>query len=806
MRATTNGKRSVSISACLGVLLGCISALAPYAAAAAQAAKTALPDSAAKTALPGPAAKTTSATITLASLMPARQQIRLRYTSDEFTLYVPVSPRSKVKSALLHVQLTNSISLLKERSQLVVRPNGRVLAQVPLNPAQPESNVDVRLPVALLKAGYNQLVFSVAPHYTLRCEDPSAPELWTEIDTLASTLTIDSDLAPLQPRLSDMAQLFDPKLGGEQGITIVTAAPAPMRDDQLQWGMLVAQGAALRLQYAPLNVRHEIAARSGAHARSGAASANFPGLKQDGMQSSDSALIGTKAELEPYLAKSILDGITGGFPGVYALDADPRRFVLVVSGNTAAEVAAAARAFAFLNFPYPDTPSMLVAAIEYAALADYAGKNAVTQKGVYRFSQLDFRSATVRGFAVSSLVNEEHIQNMEIEVVMPADLFAREDRNVDRVLHFAYGAGLRRDSVLNIMLNERFERAIALDQQSGAAYQKYQISIPLRSFQPGVNKVRFAPRMMPLITGECLAIQTENLQLTLFEDSLLSMPDAVHFVAMPNLRLLVRTGFPYNVKTDGSAALVHVAPNDSRTIAAAWMLIAKLAQRNGYPLHHLGISFALPAQDNKDLIVVGITGKIDPKVLKGAPLEFGKFSRIPYPVASERPAEEWPRDWLERLLPGTSRPLAAGTEGDAGNKSVVVSQASELVSHALAMQYPSPVAAGRTATALMAANEDLLLQGMTEFIKPAIWNDLQGNVVIWNKGAESVSWQKAGGDYTVGAVGVTSRLEFYFFRYPWLWFGMLVVLTLLLAWITTMLLRRFRLKHHPRAPERRGDA
>lgn len=785
MRATTNGKTAVSIITCLIVLLGCISA--PNAAAA-------------------EAAKTASASLTLASFMAASGPIRLRYTSDEFTLYIPVSPRSKVKSALLHLQLTNSISLLRERSQLAVRLNGRVLAQVALNPAQPEASVDIRLPIALLKPGYNQLTFSVAQHYTLRCEDPSAPELWTEIDPVASTLTFDSDLMPLQPRLSDMARLFDPKLGGEQSLTIITASPAPMRDDQLEWGMLVAQGAALRLQYAPLRVRHEIAARSSAEVRPGASTANFPGLKQDALQSSDSALIGTKAELEPYLAKRILDGISGSFLGVYALDADPRRFVLVVSGNTAAEVAQAARSFAFLNFPYPDTPSMLVSAIEYAALADYSGKNALTPNGIYRFSQLDFRSTTVRGAAASSLINEEHVQSLEVEVVMPADLFAHEDRNVGLILHFAYGAGLRRDSVLNIMLNDRFERAIALDQQSGVIYHKYRIEIPLRSFQPGVNKIRFAPRMMPLITGECQAIQTENLQLTLYEDSSLNMPNAAHFVSMPNLRLLVRTGFPYTVKTDGSAALVHVASNDSKTIAAAWMLIAKLAQRNGHPLHQLGISFSPPQQDNKDLIVVGITGKIEPKLLQGAPLEFGKFARIPYPIAAERAAAEWPRDWLERLLPGVSRPLAVGTEGDSGNKTVVVSQASELVSHALAMQYRSPVASGRTATAVMAANEDVLLQGMTELIKPEIWNDLQGNVVIWNKGAESVSWQKAGGDYTVGEMSVPSRLEFYFSRYPWLWFIVLLALVVPLAWATVRMLRRFRLKNHPRAPERRGNA
>ena len=775
MRAATNTNAAVSIITCLAVVLGCLAAPNTSAAEPTGTASVSLP---------------------LASFMPASKHIRLRYTSDEFTLYVPVSPRSKVKSALLHLQLVNSISLIRERSQLVVRLNGRILAQVKLNPAQPESSVDIRMPVVLLKPGYNQLAFSVAQHYTFQCEDPSAPELWTEIDTIASTVTFDGDLVPLQPSLSDMAQLFDPKLGGDQGLTILTASPLPMRDDQLQWGMLVAQGAALRLQYAPLRVRHETAARSGA------ASANFPGLKQDTLQFSDSAMIGTKTELAPYLAKSILDAIGGSFLGVYALDADPRRFVLVVSGNTAAEVAQAARAFAFQNFPYPDTPYLLVSAIEYPALADYAGRNSLSQEGVYRFSQLDFKSATVRGIAANSLINEEHVRSLELEVVMPADVFAHEDRNVDLILHFSYGAGLRKDSVLNIMLNERFERAIALDQLGGAIYHKYKVAIPLRSFQPGVNKIRFAPRMMPLITGECLAIQTDNLQLTLYEDSTIEMPVAAHFVSMPNLRLLVRTGFPYTTKPDGLATLVQVASNDSKSIAAAWMLVAKLAQRNGHPLHRLEMSFS-PPQGDKELIVVGLTGRIDPKLMQGAPFELGKFSRIPYPIGSERPVEEWPRGWLERLLPGISRPLAAGTDTDSVHKSVVVSQASELVNHALAMQYRSPLASGRTATAVMATNGELLLQGMGELIKPEIWNDLQGSVAIWNKGADSVSWQKAGGDYTVGQVGVPTRLEFYFSKYPWLWFISLLLIVVVLAWVTARLLRRFRLKHHPRAPDRR---
>src|SRR3972149_8537321 len=111
------------------------------------------------------------------------------------------------------------------------------------------------------------------------------------MEPAAQPLTLNADLLPLAPRLSDMNTLFDAKLGGDPSFTIVTAPPAAMRDDQLQWGALTAQGAALRLNYVPLSIRHETAASS---SRSSASTAAFPGPDQGRLQDSDSALVGTK--------------------------------------------------------------------------------------------------------------------------------------------------------------------------------------------------------------------------------------------------------------------------------------------------------------------------------------------------------------------------------------------------------------------------------------------------------------------------------------------------------------------------------
>ena len=751
------------------------------------------------------AEKSIALTLPIAKLMKFSMPIKLRYIKDEFTVFVPISERLNVKSALLHLQLTNSVSLLKERSQLAVILNGRVMAQMTLNPAQPESIVNIRLPGALLKPGYNQLTFSAAQHYTYKCEDPTAPELWTDIDTVASTLTLEADLRPLAaPRLSDLAKLIDPKLWGDQTFTVVTTPPASMRDDQLQWGALTAQAAALRMNYVPLRIRHETAASA---ASAIAATANFPGLNQERLQFSDSALIGTRAELAPYVSPRILDGVAGSFLGVYPLDADPRRFVLVVSGNTPAEVSQAARALTYLNFPLPDSPSVLISKIELPELAKYANRNVVAEAGIYRFSQFDFRSTTVRGLAGSALVHDEHVESLHLEVVMPPDVFTHEDTNIDLDLHFAYGAGLRRDSVLNIYLNDRFEKAIALSVETGVVYHSYRISIPLRSFQPGINDIRFSPRMVPLVTGECQIYQTENLVLTLFDDSTFRMPRVSHYVAMPSLRLLVRTGFPYNLKRDGAGTAVHVASNDSKTVATAWTLLGKLAQRHLRALDQVLISSAAPKPE-QDLIVVGSVGRIQANLLKGAPIEFERLSRFPYPISVERPlAERSTGGALEALLPGRSRPLESGVADVDPNKTAVVTQTGGLAASALTMQFRSPLASDKTATVFTGANEDILWEGVGELIKPEIWDGLQGNLVVWSRGVETVSWQKVGGDYNVGTVSVPARMEFYFSNYPWFWFITVLALIALLALVSTRMLARFRRRHHVQLeePRRRGN-
>ena len=120
-------------------------------------------------------------------------QLTLRNASSEYVLFVPESGRRQVRRASLQLEITKYIALAAS-SLLIVSHNRRRIAQLPLKSTSPDGSADIQLPAELLTEGYNQIKFEVAQHYTQECEDPTSPELWTQLDSLASP--IDIEVAP----------------------------------------------------------------------------------------------------------------------------------------------------------------------------------------------------------------------------------------------------------------------------------------------------------------------------------------------------------------------------------------------------------------------------------------------------------------------------------------------------------------------------------------------------------------------------------------------------------------------------------
>ena len=438
---------------------------------------------------------------------------------------IAVSAREQVQAATLHLVVSNSISLLTDRSQLAVRVNGRTIAQLQLSSRQPEAAADIRVPAELLRPGYNTLTFAVAQHSTENCEDPDAPELWTEIDTSASTLQLQTELKPLTPTLADLGDLIDPRQWYARPVDIVSAAH-PDSDGQLANGSLLAQGIALRLRYLEPTLRVLDAQR-------GTGAGVLPGLALAPLAGADVLLIGTRDALRGELDPQIVARIQTGFLGIYPKPRDPQHFVLVISGRDDSEVNRAARAFAHRELRLPHRDEMLIGELDEPDTVAWSANGTVSGTAPHTFRQLGFTSRTL--FPT---------ERAEMDVRLPADIYAPEDARVTLYLNFTEGAKMREDSVLNIFLNGRFEQVVALDQQQGAVMRRYRVDIPLRDFRTGANTLSLQPVLVPLVTDHCTLRSTGNLVLTLFDDSTLTLPPASHFTTLPDLKRLADSGFP----------------------------------------------------------------------------------------------------------------------------------------------------------------------------------------------------------------------------------------------------------------------
>ncbi|MFZ4776894.1 MAG: cellulose biosynthesis cyclic di-GMP-binding regulatory protein BcsB, partial [Terrimicrobiaceae bacterium] len=108
----------------------------------------------------------------LRRLIPLESPILMRNASSTYTVFVPQSARFQAKSYGLRLKFTNSIALLSERSVLRVVMNDVIVGQFYLDRTKPTNDVDIEIPLNLVKNGFNRLQFIVAQHYTYKCEDP----------------------------------------------------------------------------------------------------------------------------------------------------------------------------------------------------------------------------------------------------------------------------------------------------------------------------------------------------------------------------------------------------------------------------------------------------------------------------------------------------------------------------------------------------------------------------------------------------------------------------------------------------------
>ncbi|WP_031433320.1 cellulose biosynthesis cyclic di-GMP-binding regulatory protein BcsB [Methylomarinum vadi] len=715
--------------------------------------------------------------------MVKNEPILLDYVSNAYRISFPVSERVSPASLELDLLLHNSNRLKSERSQLTIFLNDYPVGQVGLDAKQPQRRINLHIAGEYLVNGYNSLTFSVAQHYTAtQCEDWSAPELWTRIDSVRSTLTLNYRNKNVDTSLAFMNELINDRLG-DYSISMLRAEDQ-VSDDYLYWGGLVAQGVKLRLDYVPMTLEEQ-SVRPFRWPEDQAKDKRFnidPSLLRH-----DAVLLGTKAQLREIIAPEVLAAIKGAYIGLFRQDSDKQHFILVISGGTGDQVGLAAKAFALLRSPFPDAASTIIYEQDLPSGDGILPIKTVLPEQTYAFSRFGYRSRVL----------DSEYSTARLQFDLPADLYSTEEAMVVLHLNLAYGAAMRRDSVINLSLNGLFNHSIWLKEADGAHYRDYQVAIPLRDFKAGLNTLTFAAVLTPSEYGECTYIQRKNLKVTLYEDSSIEFPPAGRAATLPDLALLSSTGYPFVKGGSAGQTVVQLMNSSSDTIRSGWLFLAKLAALAHAPLFDFKITVAKDLPDRKYRIAIG-SSNVDADVLKNAPVRLGQSSRFPYPYR-ERQIKADQAAWT-RLLAVISGDdlLPQITAGSPEN--ALVTQSAGLGNQFLLMSYPSADIEEGLVLTILGKTGNALYPGMHTLLSPDVWGQLQKNVFIWNQRKQVYS-QWEGDRFVLGDKDLNLNMVKHFSDHPWRWLLLVGVTLLIAAWLLYRLLVLFKRRAHPGVEE-----
>lgn len=660
------------------------------------------------------------ARVPLAAIRAQQGSMRLNGASATETLGLAIAPQAHIKSARLVIRHVSGRGQASADAHLRLAINQNFVAQLDAATSLTAAMDEITLDPRLFRPGFNQLAFDAVQRYTFECQDPTAAELWTDIDTVRSEVEIIYTRRPFVAGLADLDAFLSPGLGGVESLIIATGG-ADLTEDQLAWGALLSQAVANHLDFRLPEINHVQISSEGDD------ELNLLIADADLEAQSDLILVGTFDEIGHSIAidpASVApdEGYLDLLPSPY----DPSRFLLVVSGHTPEAVSLAVDAIALASFPFADDHETRITALDAPEGVTLSDK-APLQTGVaYSFADLGYETQSFLGEASA---------RMDIDLKLPPDTYFADDDLITLSLDFAYGAGLNHKSVLNVFVNGSFRSAISLQNPQGEAASGYEVRLPARAFKPGQNRISLEAELSKDQQGACAARNDRHLAFMVENSSLVRLPNAKRFVELPNLKTLSESGFPYT-KVSEQPFTVRVADTSSETVAAAWTLVARLAQINGDEFR--GVDFRFDNEPgNTHTLLIG-----------------------PRRALSDLSTSSM------RLQADASTLVRVGDRAALKDK-VATSQITSLGRNGLLMSGENPVAADTLLTVLTAQSSADLLSATRNLVRPSHWYQLEGSNAVWRQNPATFGTTSQSETFFVGNLDARTRVKIENSRRPW---------------------------------------
>jgi hypothetical protein len=466
---------------------------------------------------------------------------------------------------------------------------------------------------------------------------------------------------------------------------------------------------------------------------------------------------------------------------------NPQQALVVISAQDEAELETACRAFASLSYPLPDAPVTRIANLKLPDVGEHMLQKGLLPGKTYTLASLGVRTVEFRNISPPPL---------NIDLRLPSDLYLSPNTFVSVILHMAYDAAMRTDSVLNVRLNGKFISGVRLDNPKGDYFRGYRVDIPLSSFKAGMNQLSFEAELTPLHTDKCTLIQTENLRLTIFEDSTVVLPEVPYWIKLPQLDLFFQDAFPLGRWPDLREAAVVLTEKSLPAANAALNLVALCAQKIGFPPFGLTWLTAYePERTARDLLIAGPMSTLPKSAMEKAPIAGVDPMRLSFPQLDRpQPRTDEPIHFWSR--PSVAQPQTPLNFSDVRAASPVAGDLSGAMGpgRAALMQFQHPAAADRSVIILTAGHAEDLLAGSRALWNPMVQGGSRGDLLLVNldKPDYETLAHQIGPSYYVGNPGRIPAVQNFINTHPLIALAALLILLLVLCALILKLLKRRR--------------
>jgi hypothetical protein len=528
----------------------------------------------------------------------------------------------------LHVGYQSAIFVAPETSRLTVSINETQILDEAVSSPGGVKELAGKVPVGLLRAGFNVISFAVSLRHRTDCTIASTYDIWADIDPARSFLEfpgVDTgdlrrvdDLGAVGVDVAgqttfnlivppgDLAPLAGPMLRLSQGLAML--ANMPNQD------MVLSQGAV------PEPANGELTVLAGPAAEIGALAVSLPPLAGE----------------QPTL-------------GFVKLRQHPGSTALVVTGPAWKDVEAAIeRLLSPIDRPLavhrsdlsspswrmPDAPLFLS-----GGTVSFADLGVPTQE----FSGRRFRT--------------------EFAVGIAADFYAQAYGKATILLDGAYTGQVLPGSHFDIYVNGDVATTLPIGSSGGAVLRDYPVQFTMRHFKPGINQIAIETILLTADDTTCLpgSNAAGPSRFAIFGTSQLSIPDFARISSRPNLVPMQGVAYPYNRAAEPIPLMLAAGGADgAEVLSAAGTLLAKMSVAAGRPIPFEIQSSAATAAA-KDALFVGIAQAMPPGVL--AQVGVSEASRTNWGLAAADPGAggsgeiiaKWQEEYGEG---GWRRPLA----------------------------------------------------------------------------------------------------------------------------------------------------